>query len=243
MMRQLLRVTHNKLNSSEERMNLSRRYLVFALAITLAAVVLPVTMLHAAGQSATALTNKDVADMHRSGLSADVIIAKIKAGPCSFDTSPQALQGLKAEKVPDNVILAMVNAPASGKPVATTNAGATVVLLHVYRQKGVMTSTFKPSIFIDDKQIARMANNSRMTIKLSTGTHTVRSDDKSSVITVDAKAGQDYYVRVDESAGLKVHGKLLMMTPEQGAPEFKLEKPLEDKDKIARDMIQDDGGI
>jgi hypothetical protein len=223
-------------------MILSRRYLVFALVVTLAAVILPGAPTRAAGQAATALTNKDIADMHRSGLSADVIIAKIKAGPCSFDTSPQALQGLKAEKVPDNVILAMVNAPASGKPAATTSGGSTVVLLHVYRQKGVMTSTFKPSIFVDDKQIARMANNSRLTIKLSTGTHTVRSDDKSSVVTVDAKTGQEYYIRVDESAGLKVHGKLLMMTPEQGAPEFKLEKPLEDKDKIARDMIQDDGG-
>jgi len=223
-------------------MILARRYLVFTLMVSLAAIALPLVNSRAANAAQAALTNKDIADMHRSGLSAEVIIAKIKAGPCSFDTSPQALQGLKAEKVPDNVILAMVNAPVSGKPVATTNAGATVVLLHVYRQKGVMTSTFKPSIFIDDKQIARMANNSRMTIKLSTGTHTVRSDDKSSVITVDAKAGQDYYVRVDESAGFKVHGKLLMMTPEQGAPEFKLEKPLEDKDKIARDMIQDDGG-
>ena len=223
-------------------MILARRYLAFALMVSLAVIALPLVNSRAANAAQAALTNKDIADMHRSGLSAEVIIAKIKAGPCSFDTSPQALQGLKAEKVPDNVILAMVNAPVSGKPVATTNAGATVVLLHVYRQKGVMTSTFKPSIFIDDKQIARMANNSRMTIKLSTGTHTVRSDDKSSVITVDAKAGQDYYVRVDESAGFKVHGKLLMMTPEQGAPEFKLEKPLEDKDKIARDMIQDDGG-
>jgi hypothetical protein len=223
-------------------MILARRYLVFALMVSLAAIALPLVNSRAANAAQAALTNKDIADMHRSGLSAEVIIAKIKAGPCSFDTSPQALQGLKAEKVPDNVILAMVNAPASGKPVAGTIPSGTVVLLHVYRQKGVMTSTFKPSIFIDDKQIARMANNSRMTIKLSTGGHTVRSDDKSSVITVDAKAGQDYYVRADESAGFKVHGKLLMMTPEQGAPEFKLEKPLEDKDKIARDMIQDDGG-
>jgi hypothetical protein len=242
MMRQLLRVTQNKLNCSEDRMILSRRKLAFALVVTLAAVILPLAIANGASAAQAALTNKDIADMHRAGLSADVIIAKIKAGPCSFDTSPQALQGLKAEKIPDNVILAMVNAPASGKPVAVASPAGTVVLLHVYRQKGVMTSTFRPSIFIDDKQIARMANDSRLTIKLSSGTHTVRSDDKSSVITVDAKAGQEYYIRVDESAGLKVHGKLLMMTPEQGAPEFKLEKPLEDKDIIARDMIQNDAG-
>jgi Protein of unknown function (DUF2846) len=242
MMRQLRQVTGNNLKCSEDRMRLSRRCFVFALVVGLAAIALPQVSVCAANAAQTALTNKDIADMHRSGLSADVIIAKIKAGPCSFDTSPAALQGLKAEKVPDNVILAMVNAPVNGKPVAGTTLAGTIVLLHVYRQKGVMAATFRPSIFVDDKQIARMANDSRMTIKLSAGTHTVRSDDKSSVVTVDAKAGQEYYIRVDESAGLKVHGKLLMMTPEQGAPEFKLEKPLEDKDKIARDMIQDDGG-
>jgi hypothetical protein len=223
-------------------MILSRRFFVLALVVSLAAIALPLANSRVANAAQTALTNKDIADMHRSGLSADVIIAKIKAGPCSFDTSPQALQGLKAEKVPDNVILAMVNAAPSGKPVAAAKASTAGVLLHVYRQKGVMAATFRPSIFVDDKQIARMGNDSRLTINLSPGAHTVRSDDKSSVVTLDAKAGQEYYIRVDESAGLKVHGKLLMMTPEQGAPEFKLEKPLEDKDKIARDMIANDAG-
>ncbi len=224
-------------------MILSRRSFIFALVVSLAAIALLPVNLRATAAGQAALTNKDIADMHRSGLSAEVIIAKIKAGPCSFDTSPQALQGLKAEKVPDNVILAMVNAAPSGKPVAGAKAaGGAVVLLHVYRQKGVMAATFRPSIFVDDKQIARMSNDSRLTINLSPGTHTVRSDDKSSVVTLEAKAGQEYYIRVDESAGLKVHGKLLMMTPEQGAPEFKLEKPLEDKDKIARDMIANDAG-
>lgn len=225
-------------------MILARRYLVFALMVTLAAVTLPVAIAHAAGQTAKALTNQDISDMHRSGLSADVIMAKIKAGPCSFDTSPTALQHLKTDKVPDNVILAMVNAPVSGRPAtdaAPAKAGSDVVLLHVYRQKRGINSTFMPSLFVDDKQIARVSNDSRLTIKLSAGTHNIRSDDNSSAITLDAKPGQEYYIRVDEIVGLKARGKLMMMTPEQGGPEYKLEKPLEDKHKIARDMIQDDG--
>ena len=224
-------------------MNLSRRYLVFALVVTLAAVILPVTMSHAAGQAAKALTNQDISDMHRSGLSADVIMAKIKAGPCSFDTSPAALQHLKADKVPDNVILAMVNAPVSGKPAAVEAAkpGFDAVQLHIYRQKRGINSTFMPSLFVDDKQIARVSNGSRFTIKLSAGSHNIRSDDNSSAIALDAKSGQEYYIRVDEIVGLKARGKLTMMTPEQGGPEYKLEKPLEDKHKIARDMIENDG--
>jgi len=87
-----------------------------------------------------------------------------------------------------------------------------------------------------------VSNGSRVTIKLSPGAHSIRSDDKSSAIALDAKTGQEYYIRVDEVMGMpKSHGKLLMMTPEQGGPEYKLEKPLEDKHKIARDMIQDEG--
>jgi len=227
-------------------MKLSRRFFIFALVLTVAAIAVPPMNLHAAGQAAKALTNQDVTDMHRAGLSADVIIAKIRSGPCSFDTSPAALQQLKTDKMPDNIILAMVNAPVTGKPASADKpsaaASAGPVQLHVYRQKRGINSTFMPSIFVDDKQIARVSNGSRVTIKLSPGTHNIRSDDKSSAISLDAKTGQEYYIRVDEVMGMpKSHGKLLMMTPEQGGPEYKLEKPLEDKHKIARDMIQDEG--
>lgn len=220
----------------------TRRFLAFAVIAILAAVALPLASSRATSPAQKALTNKDIADMHRSGLSADIIIAKIKASPCSFDTSPEALQGLKAEKVPDSVILAMVNAaPASGRANAKASPGSDFVHLHIYRQRRAVNSTFEPSIFVDDKQIARITNGSRFTIKLSPGAHTIRSDDNSSAISLDAKSGQEYYIRVDEIVGLKARGKLTMMSPEQGGPECKLQKPLEDKHRIARDMIEDDG--
>lgn len=59
------------------------------------------------------LTNKDISGMIASGLAPDVVIAKIDSSPCSFDTSPQALENLKRSGVPDVVILAMVKKPAS----------------------------------------------------------------------------------------------------------------------------------
>jgi hypothetical protein len=227
-------------------MNSCRRFLVFAMMLALAALALTQASLHAASPDQQVLTNQDITDMHRAGLSADVILAKIKAGPCSFDTSPTALQHLKTDKVPDNVILAMVNAPVTGKPPAADKpnaaANSSAIQLHVYRQKRGMNSTFMPSIFVDDTQIARVSNGSHLTIKLTPGSHNIRSDDKSSAISLDAKAGQEYYIRVDEVMGMpKSHGRLTMMTPEQGGPEYRLEKALEDKHKIARDMIQDDG--
>jgi hypothetical protein len=63
-------------------------------------------------QTQSPLVNKDVLEMLKSGLSQDVVIAKIKTSLSKFDTSPTALQELKTGNVPDAVILAMVNASA-----------------------------------------------------------------------------------------------------------------------------------
>lgn len=57
------------------------------------------------------LTNGDVVEMAKAGLGTEIIIAKIKAAPCSFETDPAALKELKNVGVPDSVILAMVQAP------------------------------------------------------------------------------------------------------------------------------------
>jgi hypothetical protein len=72
-----------------------------------------------------ALTNKDVVDMLKAGLTADVVVAKIKSADTNFDTSPAALAGLKAANVPDSVMLAMVKGPAavaSAEPVGPDGA-------------------------------------------------------------------------------------------------------------------------
>lgn len=69
------------------------------------------------------VTNNDVLEMVKSGLGADVIVAKIKASLGKFDTSPAALTELKSARVPDAVILAMVQGPT--EPV-TANAAASI---------------------------------------------------------------------------------------------------------------------
>jgi hypothetical protein len=70
--------------------------------------------------SAAALTNKDVVEMLKAGLTPDVIVAKIKSSTTDFDTSPFALAELKTSNVPDEVILAMVKGPTTA---AAPNAG------------------------------------------------------------------------------------------------------------------------
>jgi hypothetical protein len=64
-------------------------------------------------QTSAALTNKDVVEMIKAGLTADVVVAKIRSSATNFDTSPAALTDLKATNVPDSVILAMVKGPAT----------------------------------------------------------------------------------------------------------------------------------
>ncbi len=54
------------------------------------------------------LTNNDVIEMARTGLSEQIIVAKIKASQSKFDTSTSALKALTEAKVPDSVVIAMV---------------------------------------------------------------------------------------------------------------------------------------
>ena len=71
-------------------------------------------------QAAAVLRNEDVLKLHAAGVAAEVVVAKIKASATAFDTSPEALRGLKSAGVPDAVVLAMVEAPRGGAdPVRT----------------------------------------------------------------------------------------------------------------------------
>ncbi|HZH91850.1 MAG TPA: hypothetical protein VEX70_14685 [Pyrinomonadaceae bacterium] len=65
--------------------------------------------------------NADVLAMVRAALAPDVIIAKIKSSACNFETTPAALEQLKAGGVPEAVLLAMLNAPRVAVPPDTTS--------------------------------------------------------------------------------------------------------------------------
>ena len=105
-----------------------------AMASLFAMFVLFVAVCVAGGQEGAILrkrlTNQDVIEMAKLGLSDDVIIAKIRqayeAGTdaVSFDTSVDGLKSLKAANVPDSVIKVMIN-PAP--PPATVVAGTSPI--------------------------------------------------------------------------------------------------------------------
>jgi hypothetical protein len=81
--------------------------------VCLTTLLLPLSLF--SQQQSQALTNKDVLDMLKAGLTPEIVITKIKSSTCNFDTSPAALKELKSAGVPDAVILAMVQAPVASK--------------------------------------------------------------------------------------------------------------------------------
>jgi len=94
-----------------------------------------------AAHPSQALSNKDVLAMQNVGLGPDVIIAKIKSSTCDFDTSTAALEELRAAKVPNEVILAMVQAPVvNGSAPESENAAK-----HLGGYLGVVFDTKKHS--------------------------------------------------------------------------------------------------
>src|ERR1017187_10662847 len=65
------------------------------------------------------LTNADVIQMVRAGISTAVIQAKIAASKTAFDTSTSALLELSKAKVPDSVVTAMIDRGRSSGAPAT----------------------------------------------------------------------------------------------------------------------------
>jgi hypothetical protein len=132
------------------------------------------------------------------------------------------------------------SAPQSQSPAAASPASAATefAILHVYRQKRYAGSGLAPSIYVDDRQIARVGNGRHVCIRLTPASHQIRSDDKSSAISLDVKASQEYFIRIDEETGFwKGHGRLTLVLPEQGSAEYKLQKPIEEDRKIFKELI------
>lgn len=100
-------------------------YIVLLLTVVLSGTTLASQDTQTTKVGAKPLTNADVLDMLSAGLSQEIVIAKIRAATCEFDTSPGALKLLKAANVPDAVILAMVQAPTGSRRQDVTDAEPT----------------------------------------------------------------------------------------------------------------------
>jgi len=104
------------------------------------------------------------------------------------------------------------------KPIST----ATICFYRPHRFEG---SALKPPLFVDDIDVAHLHNGDAVEIVVLAGPHRVNSNDKSTGIDLDAKAGQTYYIRVDIKTGAwKGHGAMTLVDPQQGKYEFSKQK-------------------
>ena len=107
----------------------------------------------------------------------------------------------------------------------TTGGNPSKATVYVYRYKQFVGSALAPSVYCDENELARMENGRYFTVKLDSGKHTFRSNDKQSGLELDVKAGQEYFVRVEIATGMmKGHGRVVLMSAEQGSYELKSSK-------------------
>ena len=107
----------------------------------------------------------------------------------------------------------------------TTDAKASKATVYVYRYKQFVGSALSPSVWCDETELARMENGRYFTVTLDPGKHTFHSNDPQSGVVLDLKAGQPYFIRVEIATGLmKGHGRLTLVSAEQGTYELKSSK-------------------
>lgn len=118
---------------------------------------------------------------------------------------------------------APANASASvAAAPAAADAEQSQATIYFYRPRRFVGSALKPSVFVDSTDVGRMHNGDSIKFSIAPGTHAVYSNDKSTGLSLEAKPGQTYYVRIDIQVGaFKGHGGITLMDPQQGSYEIK----------------------
>src|SRR5215204_1596727 len=95
------------------------------------------------------LTNKSIIEMVKSGLSPEIIIAKIQASTSGFDTSTEALKSLTENEVPEKVVIAMIAEAGKTSKEATKDARERSKIMESVPEQGMLKDIVgMSSIFI-----------------------------------------------------------------------------------------------
>jgi hypothetical protein len=117
------------------------------------------------------------------------------------------------------VFLASSVVSAQDQPQTST---ATICFYRAHRFEG---SALKPPLYVDEIEVAHLHNGDAVQVTVTPGAHQIHSNDKSTGIELDAKAGQTYFVRVDIKTGAwKGHGQITLIDPQEGRYEFAKQK-------------------
>jgi hypothetical protein len=121
-------------------------------------------------------------------------------------------------------------APAQAEPQATNAATATKATMYVYRLRNHQGMFGKPSVYIDEKELARIENGRFFVVHVDPGRHVIRSLDKASTVTVEMQPGQIYFLRVAiEKTQFTFRFETILVSPEQGWSEIGQTEPNDSK--------------
>lgn len=155
--------------------------------------------------------------------SALLIIFVLTCAAASFAQN----QATTTDKPAELQVASQMSTEAKANADDSSTTQASKAMIYFYRIKQFAGSALEPSVYCDDKELARMDNGRFFGVALDPGVHTCRMGDKQTGFEMDMKAGQSYYAKVTLEVGFwKGHGRLTLLQPEQGAFEIKKTKAL-----------------
>jgi hypothetical protein len=173
---------------------LSRRFRSARLALVLAVALTALLLGPLAGAPSSAqevLTNDSIIGMVKAGLAESVIVTKIRTSERKFDTSTDGLIKLKAAKVPDKVIEAMIT---GGAPAAAGAAASQADPMIAY----VSSTGAKPLKIVHGEMVTSVAPfaGSRQEVVLPVARAEYRITDKQPVFSTNLTAEQWALIRL-----------------------------------------------
>src|SRR6185503_12356918 len=82
-------------------------------------------------------------------------------------------------------------------------------LIYFYRIKQFSGSALEPSVYCDEKELARMDNGRYFGVTLEPGKHICSMGDKQTGFEIEVKSGEEYYARITTDSGFwKGRGRL-----------------------------------
>lgn len=154
------------------------------------------------------LVNADIVKMVKAGLAEDTIVLAIQNKPSSFETGPEELIRLKEQGVSQAVLNAMLNAsnpapaaPAPSEPPPAAQqtqpdqgpAGVWVEFFGVCPRNDL--TIFKPTIYANQTELARLACNTYFYVAAQPGTYKFCAT-KGKCVTAAIGSKGPYYFRI-----------------------------------------------
>src|SRR5688572_8550333 len=93
-------------------------------------------------------------------------------------------------------------APAQAAAAAPAAASDAKPRIYFYRIKQFTGSALEPTVYCDERELARMDNGRYFVVTLEPGKHTCRMGDKQTGFELDMKAGEEYYAKITIEAGV-----------------------------------------